>query len=68
MSEITEREPPKVFKMPRTEEGREALRDHLFIVKNCGIAPTGHAIWEVDWDEIGEIVATAPKIDWSWPS
>lgn len=56
---------PKVFPLPSTEAGREALRDHLYIVRNCGPAPLGYHFADVNWDEVGEALAELPASYWS---
>lgn len=42
----------QIIQMPRTGEGRRALREALFILRNCGPAPDGSHATDVDWDSL----------------
>jgi hypothetical protein len=56
---------PTIMRLPTTPEGRQALRDHLFILRTNGVSPLDCECNEVDWDEVGKAVASLPESYWS---
>lgn len=41
-----------IILLPRTEAGREALRDALMMLRTVGPPPDGQGIDGVDWDKL----------------